>query len=131
MKAASYAYGVCSRRKVALGSDDGKTFSGVPAAVQQIANLLGIQWDEKRDRKGCTPDDGYIMSRNGEHTLYPSFSECSKNVWEFRVQISMAMSQCYILNMSLPVNASLRTPYDFFCIARKALQKIITLTETE
>uniref|UniRef100_A0A0K8R2T5 Putative metalloprotease n=1 Tax=Ixodes ricinus TaxID=34613 RepID=A0A0K8R2T5_IXORI len=46
VKAASYAYGVCSRRRVALGSDDGKTFSGVPAAVQQIANLLGFKWDD-------------------------------------------------------------------------------------
>ncbi|XP_029842615.2 uncharacterized protein LOC115326025 [Ixodes scapularis] len=114
MKAASYAYGVCSKRRVALGSDDGKTFSGVPAAVQQIANLLGFKWDDKRDREGCTPDDGHVMSRNGERTQYPTFSKCTKTSWEFRTQTRMGQSQCYMLNMSLAVNASKKTPYTFF-----------------
>ncbi|CAN8017190.1 unnamed protein product [Ixodes persulcatus] len=114
MKAASYAYGVCSRRRVALGSDDGKTFSGVPAAVQQIANLLGFKWDDRREIQGCTPDDGHVMSRNGERTKYPTFSKCTKNSWEYRTQMGIGQAQCYMLNMSLPINASRKSPYTFF-----------------
>uniref|UniRef100_A0A6B0VC92 Putative secreted metalloprotease n=1 Tax=Ixodes ricinus TaxID=34613 RepID=A0A6B0VC92_IXORI len=114
MKAASYAFGVCSRRRVALGSDDGKTFSGVPAAVQQIANLLGIKWDDQSNRQGCTPSDGYVMSRNGEPTQYPTFSECSKESWDERTQMSLGLPPCYKLNVSLMSTSERRTPYTFF-----------------
>uniref|UniRef100_V5H803 Putative tick metalloprotease n=1 Tax=Ixodes ricinus TaxID=34613 RepID=V5H803_IXORI len=41
MKAASYFLGPCANRRTALSKDDGKTFSGVPAMVQQIARLFG------------------------------------------------------------------------------------------
>uniref|UniRef100_A0A6B0V9W5 Putative secreted metalloprotease n=1 Tax=Ixodes ricinus TaxID=34613 RepID=A0A6B0V9W5_IXORI len=114
MKAASYAFGVCSRWRVALSSDDGKTFSGVPAAVQQIANLLGIKWDDQSDRPGCTPKDGYVMSRNGEPTQYPTFSECSKKSWDVRTQRSLGLPPCYKLNVSLMSTSERRTPYTFF-----------------
>uniref|UniRef100_A0A6B0V9G7 Putative secreted metalloprotease n=1 Tax=Ixodes ricinus TaxID=34613 RepID=A0A6B0V9G7_IXORI len=114
MKAASYAFGVCSRRRVALGSDDGKTFSGVPAAVQQIANLLGIKWDDQTNRKGCTTKDGHVMSRNGEPTQYPTFSECSKESWDERTQMSLGLPPCYKLNVSLMSTSERRTPYTFF-----------------
>ncbi|KAM7309248.1 hypothetical protein ISCGN_012879 [Ixodes scapularis] len=97
---ASYAFGVCSRRRVALSSDDGKTFSGIPAAVQQIANLLGIQWDDKKNTNGCTPEDGHVMSRNGEPTQHPTFSKCSKESWEIRTQSSIGQLSCYKLNLS-------------------------------
>uniref|UniRef100_A0A0K8RGA8 Putative metalloprotease n=1 Tax=Ixodes ricinus TaxID=34613 RepID=A0A0K8RGA8_IXORI len=113
MKAASYAFGVCSKRRVALGSDDGRTFSGVPAAVQQIANLLGVEWDDKRSKKGCTPQDGHVMSRNGEPTQHPTFSECSKDSWDEQIQMSLSGSPCYKLNMSSPTSER-RTPYTFF-----------------
>uniref|UniRef100_A0A0K8RGB8 Putative metalloprotease n=1 Tax=Ixodes ricinus TaxID=34613 RepID=A0A0K8RGB8_IXORI len=113
MKAASYAYGLCSRRRVALGSDDGKTFSGVAAAVQQIANLLGVEWDDKRNEQGCTPKDGHVMSRNGERTQYPTFSKCSKKSWDDRTLMSIGGSPCYKLNMSSPTSER-RTPYTFF-----------------
>uniref|UniRef100_A0A6B0V8Y9 Putative secreted metalloprotease n=1 Tax=Ixodes ricinus TaxID=34613 RepID=A0A6B0V8Y9_IXORI len=113
MKAASYAYGVCSRRRVALGSDDGRTFSGVAAAVQQIANLLGVEWDDKRNEQGCTPKDGHVMSRNGERTQYPTFSKCSKESWDDRTLMSIGGSPCYKLNMSSPTSER-RTPYTFF-----------------
>uniref|UniRef100_A0A0K8RH60 Putative metalloprotease n=1 Tax=Ixodes ricinus TaxID=34613 RepID=A0A0K8RH60_IXORI len=113
MKAASYAFGVCSRRRVALGSDDGKTFSGVPAAVQQIANLLGVEWDDKRNKNGCTPQDGHVMSRNGEPTQYPTFSECSKDSWDERTLMSIGASPCYKLNMSSPTSER-STSYTFF-----------------
>ncbi|CAN8017185.1 unnamed protein product, partial [Ixodes persulcatus] len=113
--AASYAFGVCSRRRVAVGSDDGKTFSGVPAAVQQIANLLGIQWDDKKNKNGCTPEDGHVMSRNGEPTQYPTFSECSKNSWDMRTLSSIGQQSCYKLNVSSAESTSeSRTPYTFF-----------------
>ncbi|CAN8017184.1 unnamed protein product [Ixodes persulcatus] len=114
MKAASYAFGVCSRRRVALSSDDGKTFSGVPAAVQQIANLLGVEWDDQENRKGCTPKDGYVMSRNGEATRYPTFSKCSKESWDDRTRMSLDLPPCYKLNMSLMSTSERRTPYSFF-----------------
>uniref|UniRef100_A0A6B0V9J9 Putative secreted metalloprotease n=1 Tax=Ixodes ricinus TaxID=34613 RepID=A0A6B0V9J9_IXORI len=116
MKAASYAFGVCSRRwRVALGSDDGKTFSGVPAAVQQIANLLGIKWDDQNNKLGCTPKDGYMMSRNGEPTQYPFFSECSKKSWDDRTLMSLGQQSCYKLNLSSSESTSEgRTPYTFF-----------------
>uniref|UniRef100_A0A6B0VAE6 Putative secreted metalloprotease n=1 Tax=Ixodes ricinus TaxID=34613 RepID=A0A6B0VAE6_IXORI len=115
MKAASYAYGVCSRRRVALSSDDGKTFSGVPAAAQQIANLLGIQWDDKKNTNGCTPEDGHLMSRNGEPTQYPTFSKCSKQSWDMRTLSSIGQLSCYKLNVSSAEAASgSRTPYSFF-----------------
>uniref|UniRef100_A0A6B0V8S9 Putative secreted metalloprotease n=1 Tax=Ixodes ricinus TaxID=34613 RepID=A0A6B0V8S9_IXORI len=114
MKAASYAFGVCSRRRVALGSDDGKTFSGVPTAVQQIANLLGIKWDDKKNKPGCTPSDGHVMSRNGEPTQYPTFSECSKKSWDVRTQRSLGLPPCYKLNVSLMSTSERRTPYTFF-----------------
>ncbi|CAN8017186.1 unnamed protein product, partial [Ixodes persulcatus] len=118
MKAASYAFGVCSRRRVALSSDDGKTFSGVPAAVQQIANLfllqlLGFEWDDKRSKQGCTPQDGHVMSRNGEATPHPTFSECSKDSWDEQIQMSLSGSPCYKLNMSWPTSER-TTPYTFF-----------------
>uniref|UniRef100_A0A0K8RGE4 Putative metalloprotease n=1 Tax=Ixodes ricinus TaxID=34613 RepID=A0A0K8RGE4_IXORI len=115
MKAASYAFGVCSRWRVALGSDDGKTFSGVPAAVQQIANLLGFKWDDKRDTQGCTPDDGHVMSRNGERTQYPTFSECSKKSWDERTLMSLGEQPCYKLNLSsMESPLENMTPYKFF-----------------
>uniref|UniRef100_A0A0K8RG85 Putative metalloprotease n=1 Tax=Ixodes ricinus TaxID=34613 RepID=A0A0K8RG85_IXORI len=115
MKAASYAFGVCSRWRVALSSDDGKTFSGVPAAVQQIANLLGIKWDDKRDTPGCTPEDGHVMSRNGEPTQYPSFSECSKRSWDERTLMSLGEQPCYKLNLSSTESPSENmTPYKLF-----------------
>ncbi|XP_029833691.3 uncharacterized protein LOC115318118 [Ixodes scapularis] len=114
MKAASYAYGVCSRWRVALSSDDGKTFSGVPAAVQQIANLLGVDWDDNRKKVGCTPQDGHVMSRNGEPTQHPTFSNCSKESWEERTLMSLSLRPCYKLNMSLMSTTESRTPYTFF-----------------
>uniref|UniRef100_A0A6B0VBD9 Putative secreted metalloprotease n=1 Tax=Ixodes ricinus TaxID=34613 RepID=A0A6B0VBD9_IXORI len=116
MKAASYAFGVCSRRwRVALGSDDGKTFSGVPAAVQQIANLLGIKWDDQSYKLGCTPKDGHVMSRNGEPTQYPIFSECSKRSWDERTLMSLGEQSCYKLNLSSSESPSEgMTPYTFF-----------------
>ncbi|CAN7941237.1 unnamed protein product [Ixodes pacificus] len=114
MKAASYAYGVCSRRRVALSSDDGKTFSGVPAAVQQIANLLGIKWDDYRNKQGCTPQDGHVMSRNGEPTQHPTFSKCSKDSWEELTLMSLTLRPCHKLNVSLMSTPERRTPYTFF-----------------
>ncbi|XP_042147566.1 uncharacterized protein LOC121836673 [Ixodes scapularis] len=113
MKAASYAFGVCSRRRVALSSDDGKSFSGVPAAVQQIANLLGVDWDDDRNKEGCTPQDGHVMSRNGEPTQYPTFSECSKDSWDEQIQMSLSLQPCYKLNVSLISTTESRTPYTF------------------
>uniref|UniRef100_A0A6B0V9A5 Putative secreted metalloprotease n=1 Tax=Ixodes ricinus TaxID=34613 RepID=A0A6B0V9A5_IXORI len=115
MKAASYAFGVCSRWRVALSSDDGRTFSGVPAAVQQIANLLGVEWDDNRNKQGCTPQDGHVMSRNGEPTQYPTFSKCSKESWDDRTLMSLGGSPCYKLNVSTLMSTSKRrTPYTFF-----------------
>ncbi|CAN8017189.1 unnamed protein product [Ixodes persulcatus] len=115
IKAASYAYGVCSRRRVGLSSDDGKTFSGVPAAVQQIANLLGNKWDDKNNRNGCTPEDGHMMSKNGEPTKYPTFSECSKNSWDERTVSSIGREPCYKLKVSSPESTTKsRTPYTCF-----------------
>uniref|UniRef100_V5ID52 Putative tick metalloprotease n=1 Tax=Ixodes ricinus TaxID=34613 RepID=V5ID52_IXORI len=118
MKAASYAFGVCSRWRVALSSDDGRTFSGVPAAVQQIANLLGIKWDDQTNRKGCTTKDGYVMSRNGEPTQHPTFSECSKKSWDDRTLMSLGQESCYKLDLSSAETTPDRvTPYSFFnCI---------------
>uniref|UniRef100_A0A0K8RGE9 Putative metalloprotease n=1 Tax=Ixodes ricinus TaxID=34613 RepID=A0A0K8RGE9_IXORI len=115
MKAASYAFGVCSRWRVALSSDDGRTFSGVPAAVQQIANMLGVEWDDNRNKQGCTPQDGHVMSRNGEPTQYPTFSKCSKESWDDRTLMSLGGSPCYKLNVSTLMSTSeRRTPYTFF-----------------
>ncbi|CAN7941560.1 unnamed protein product, partial [Ixodes hexagonus] len=112
--AASYKFGVCSKRRVALGSDDG-LFSGVPAAVQQIAHLLGITWDEKRNRQGCTPDDGHVMSRNGESTKFPTFSHCSKETWELTLQMSLGDETCFKLNNTSTTTSSQNsTPYHFF-----------------
>ncbi|EEC00901.1 hypothetical protein IscW_ISCW000659 [Ixodes scapularis] len=113
MKAASYAFGVCSRRRVALSSDDGKSFSGVPAAVQQIANLLGVDWDDNRNKPGCTPQDGHVMSRNGEPTQYPTFSNCSKDSWDQHIEMSLSLQPCYKLNMS-SATSERRTAYTFF-----------------
>ncbi|CAN7941207.1 unnamed protein product, partial [Ixodes hexagonus] len=114
MKAASYSFGVCSKRKVALGSDDG-LFSGVPAAVQQIAHLLGISWDERRSEKGCTPDDGYVMSKNGEPTKYPTFSNCSRESWDILILTSLGQTPCFKLNNTSTTNSSeSKTPYSFF-----------------
>uniref|UniRef100_A0A0K8RER1 Putative metalloprotease n=1 Tax=Ixodes ricinus TaxID=34613 RepID=A0A0K8RER1_IXORI len=56
MKAASYAFGVCSRWRVALSSDDGRTFSGVPAAVQQIANFQESCYKLDLSSAETTPD---------------------------------------------------------------------------
>ncbi|XP_040078658.1 uncharacterized protein LOC120850268 [Ixodes scapularis] len=118
MKAASYTFGVCSRWRVALSSDDGKTFSGVPAAVQQIANLLGIKWDDQGNKMGCAPKDGHVMSRNGELTRYPTFSECSKKSWEERTLRSLGKKSCYKLKLpSTESPSESMTPYTFFnCI---------------
>ncbi|CAN7994995.1 unnamed protein product, partial [Ixodes pacificus] len=84
MKAASYSAGPCGNRRTALSKDDGKTFSGVPAMVQQIARLLGIDWDDSRSTKNpCKVTDGYIMSKNGEPTESANFSSCSYKTWSF------------------------------------------------
>uniref|UniRef100_A0A147BI16 Putative secreted metalloprotease n=1 Tax=Ixodes ricinus TaxID=34613 RepID=A0A147BI16_IXORI len=84
MKAASYSSGPCHNRRTALSKDDGKTFSGVPAMVQQIGRLLGIKWDDSRStEKPCRVTDGYIMSKNGEPTELANFSSCSYDTWDF------------------------------------------------
>ncbi|CAN7994999.1 unnamed protein product [Ixodes pacificus] len=90
MKAASYFLGPCANRRTALSKDNGKTFSGVPAMVQQIARLLGIGWDDSRSTNtSCSVNDGHIMSKNGEFTKLATFSACSHKTWDisFFVQL--------------------------------------------
>ncbi|CAN7991319.1 unnamed protein product, partial [Ixodes hexagonus] len=83
MKAASYHSGPCIDRRGALSNDDGRTFSGVYAMVQQIANMFAINWDDSRSPTSkCRVDEGYIMTRNGEATTSANFSSCSYRAWE-------------------------------------------------
>uniref|UniRef100_V5HRA3 Metalloprotease n=1 Tax=Ixodes ricinus TaxID=34613 RepID=V5HRA3_IXORI len=59
MKAASYSSGPCHNRRTALSIDDGKTFSGAAAMVQQVVRMLGIGWDDSRStEKPCKVTDG-------------------------------------------------------------------------
>ncbi|CAN7994983.1 unnamed protein product [Ixodes pacificus] len=96
MKAVSYSAGPCHNRRTALSIDDGKTFSGVPAMVQQIARLLGIGWDDSRSTENpCKVTDGYIMSKNGEPTESANFSSCSYETWEFNYFLPYTNKICF------------------------------------
>ncbi|KAM7298767.1 uncharacterized protein ISCGN_019336 [Ixodes scapularis] len=96
MKAASYVSGPCHNRRTALSIDDGKTFSGVPAMVQQIARLLGIKWDDSRStEKPCKVTDGYIMTKNGERTESANFSFCSYDAWDFNYFLLANHKECF------------------------------------
>ncbi|CAN7974933.1 unnamed protein product [Ixodes persulcatus] len=96
MKAASYSAGPCRNRRTALSKDDGKTFSGVPDMVQQIARLLGIKWDDSRStEKPCKVTDGYIMSKNGEPTESANFSSCSYETWDFNYFLPFNSKECF------------------------------------
>ncbi|CAN7981688.1 unnamed protein product, partial [Ixodes pacificus] len=79
---------------------------------------LGIKWDDKRNTNGCTPEDGHVMSRNGEPTHYPTFSECSKQSWDERTLMSLGRESCYKLDLSSAKSTpDIMTPYTFFnCI---------------
>ncbi|CAN7996274.1 unnamed protein product [Ixodes hexagonus] len=80
----SYYGGVCnSSRKVAVVEDDGKTYRGAGAAVQQIAHLLGAKFDGYGSSKECPVSDSMLMANNRGNTKRVNPSVCSKKqiVW--------------------------------------------------
>ncbi|CAN7984458.1 unnamed protein product, partial [Ixodes hexagonus] len=115
MKAASYFFGPCSDRRAALSEDDGRTFSGVPAMVQQIAHIFGIKWDDSRSPKSqCRADDGYIMTKNGEPTKLANFSSCSHQTWEDEFLLHAQGTKCFNRTPIVMSSENEKLPADFY-----------------
>uniref|UniRef100_V5H278 Uncharacterized protein n=1 Tax=Ixodes ricinus TaxID=34613 RepID=V5H278_IXORI len=126
MKAASYAFAVLFEMGgwlLSVGWTARTYFSGsFPLLVQ--TNRLNIGWELSGTiigiKQGCTPQDGHVMSRNGEPTQYPTFSKCSKESWDDRTLMSLGGSPCYKLK---------RVDTDVHFRAQNAVYFFLTVTE--
>ncbi|CAN7995180.1 unnamed protein product, partial [Ixodes hexagonus] len=71
--------GVCdSKQNAAIISDNGRTYTGVPAATQHLIHLLGAPFDGAVGSVSCSAEDGRLMSNNVGSPATYILSECSK-----------------------------------------------------
>ncbi|CAN7995182.1 unnamed protein product, partial [Ixodes hexagonus] len=103
--------GVCDPEKnAAIISDNGLTYTGVPAATQHLIHLLGAPFDGEEGSVSCSTEDGRLLSNNvGAPPTYV-LSECSKRHTRAHLRSLIgSLRECWVLEQTKlkPIHPSL------------------------